>query len=136
MVTVMIRFKTVQNISLGFLFEKKECGDPSEPPVVNFEIAMATPLLGFDENGEYVLAERYMFIDDSGNHVEQFHDASMIGSGSLFPSLYPEIHGDLNYIISFYNEACFERHQLLGFLEIMSSSFFEEIYNEILQGVE
>lgn len=132
----MIRFKTVENLSLGFLFEKKETGDPSEPPFVNFEVAMATPLLGFDENGEYVLAERYMFIDDSGNHVEEFHDASMIGSGSLFPSLYPEIHGDLTYIISFYNGACLEKHQLLGFLEIMASDFLEDIYNEILQGGE
>lgn len=132
----MIRFRTVKDISLGFLFERKPMTSDGEPPVVIFSVAMATPMLGYDEKGNYSQSEMYQFLDDAGNTHDEFHDGAVIASGALYPHLMPEIHGDLNYYISFYNDASFERHQLIGFLEIMSSSFFDEVYNEFLQGHE
>lgn len=127
----MIRFKSARDITLGFRFQKVERG-PGELPTVTFDIVAACPLFAFDDNGKYIDHERFMFMDQNSNHVDEIEDACFLAAGSIFPSLHPEINKrEVDFLISFYSDTLMFAKEFKSFSEIINSDFFEQIYNEI-----
>lgn len=129
----MIRFISAKDISLGFEFTVQPIRKSQDAPVVNFTVAIASPLLGYDSNGEFINKDLYTFIADSGDQVDDIEDASVLASGVIFPQLIPELHGDVEYLVSFYGDASLRKRELRGFLEIIASDFIDDVYKEILR---
>lgn len=129
-----IRFRSNPNISLAFRFEPYKPAE-SDLPTIKFTIATASPILGYDENGKIQEDEKFIFIDDNGQQVEEFDDATILAEGSIFPSLYPEIEkSDINFFISFYSTIAMFKNEFESFVHLITGDYFSTIYKEYNEG--
>lgn len=128
----VIRFINKPDICLAFRFEKVfPGGNHGESPTVSFDIVTASMLLGFDENGKFTPGEKFIYIDGIGTQVDEFDEATFLAAGSVFPNLYPEIEGNVGFMISLYADACFSRLEFKSFSEVINSEFLTDIYKEL-----
>jgi len=130
----IIRFISLPDLCLGFEFILKYQHGPISQGTLAFNILTATPLLGFDSQGNHVPDDnKYMFVDGDGHQVEYSDDAVILASGSIFPAIRPEYHAEdgIDFIISFHNSAAMFRREFKAFSELVSSDFFTKIYKEI-----
>lgn len=126
-----IRFVSNPHISLAFRFEpyrRKE----EDVYTLRFTIATATPLFGYNEKGELEDSEKFVFIDENSQQVDEFEDALILAEGSVFPAMHPELHAKdgVDFFISFYSTVAMFRREFDSFSSLITGDFLSQIYKE------
>lgn len=129
----VIKFISAEHACFAFRFTKRVVHDTAvgDSITVDFEIATASKLLGFDKEGKFTDEEQFIYIDHNGNQVEEFDLATPLSAGSIFQPMYPEFDGNVAYVISFYSDCFLTANEFKAFSGILNSSFLTNVYVQI-----